>query len=257
MESGLVLEQGLVALGLMAIAVGLSAWQQLGLSWGLTLAAARAAVQLFVVGYLLEVVFVLNQPWAVGLVLLVLLSVAAVEVRNRIGKEVPWVLPIVWGSLLVGSLLTLLYALWWVVPSPTGSAPQSLIPLAGLVLGNAMNGAALAGERLTRAMTNHRLEIETHLCLGATPAQAIAPYRREAVRTAMIPTINAMMVAGVVTLPSVLAGELLGGIPPLLASLYQILILFMFALATLITTLLVTQGLYRQYFNRAQQLVLP
>ncbi|MBD2099451.1 ABC transporter permease [Leptolyngbya sp. FACHB-261] len=246
-----------LALGLMVIALGLSFWQRLGLEWSLAVATGRTILQLLVVGYVLEFVFALNQPWAVGLVLLVLLTVAALEARNRIGKEVPMVLPLVWSSIFLGTLLPLLYTLLLVIQPGSLAEPQWVIPLAAVVLGNALNGAAIAGEHLTQAISRNRVEVETHLSLGATPEQAVAQYRREAIRMALIPTLNAMMVIGVVTLPGFLAGELLGGVRPVFAVGYQMLIMFILALATLITTLLLTQGLYRQYFNQAQQLILP
>jgi len=101
------------------------------------------------------------------------------------------------------------------------------------------------------------LEIETHLSLGATLQQAIAEFRQEAIKAGLIPTINAMMVVGVVTLPGIITGQLLSGVDPLNAAAYQILIMFMLAFANLITTLLVTQGLYQQFFNKNAQLQLP
>jgi putative ABC transport system permease protein len=117
-----------------------------------------------------------------------------------------------------------------------------------------MNGAAIAGERLVSTINASQLEIETHLSLGATPQQAVAQYRKDAIRAGLIPTLNQMMVVGVVTLPGIITGQLLSGVNPLDAASYQILIMFMLAFANLVTTVLVTQGLYRQFFNQAAQL---
>jgi putative ABC transport system permease protein len=120
-----------------------------------------------------------------------------------------------------------------------------------------MNGAAIAGERLVSTITSSRLEIETHLSLGATPQQAVELYRKDAIRAGLIPILNQMMVVGLVTLPGIITGQLLSGIDPLNAASYQILILFMLAFASLTTTVLVTQGLARQFFNAQAQLQLP
>jgi putative ABC transport system permease protein len=133
--------------------------------------------------------------------------------------------------------------------------PQYLIPLVGLILGNTLNGASLSGERLTAMINNNRLEVETHLCLGATPQQAIASYRTEAIRIGLIPILNSMMVVGMVSLPGMFTGQVLAGNNPLDAASYQILILFMIALANLLTTLLVTEGVYRHFFNQNAQLI--
>ena len=244
-----------LGLGLMAIAIGLSAYERLGLELSLAIATGRTVVQLLGVGYLLAFIFALNNPWAVLAVLAVMLTIAAVVTRNRISKKYPALLPLVWGSILVSTALTLGYTSVLIIQPPLWYEPQYLIPLAGIVLGNAMNGATIAGERLVSTVNTCRLEIETHLSLGATPEQAVSQYRKDAIKAGLIPTLNQMMVVGIVTLPGIITGQLLSGVDPLDASSYQILIMFMLAFANLVTTLLVTKGLCRQFFNSAAQLI--
>lgn len=244
-----------LALGMMAIVIGLSAWQRLGLELSLAIATGRTVLQLLVVGYILAFIFALDNPWAVLAVLAVMLTIAAVVARNRISKKIPQVLPLVWGSILVSTALTLSYTNLLVIQPARWYEPQYLIPLAGIVLGNAMNGAAIAGERLVSTINSSHLEIETHLSLGATVGQAVAQYRKDAIKAGLIPTLNQMMVVGIVTLPGIITGQLLSGVEPLDAASYQILIMFMLAFANLVTTLLVTQGLCRQFFNQAAQLI--
>jgi putative ABC transport system permease protein len=245
------------AVGMMALAVALSAWQRLNLEWSLAVATARTTIQLLMVGYLLWFVFDWKHPAAVLAVIGVMLMIAAVETRNRIGKKLPYILWLIGGSMLTSLVVTLTYTTVLVIQPAVWFEPQYLIPLAGIVLGNVMNGAAIAGERLMQTLQSHRYEIETHLCLGATPQQAIATYRRAAIRSGLIPTLNAMMVVGIVTLPGIITGQLLSGVNPLDAASYQMLIMFMLAFSTLLTTVLVVQGLSKQCFNAAAQLVLP
>ncbi|MEW6491267.1 MAG: iron export ABC transporter permease subunit FetB [Cyanobacteriota bacterium] len=245
------------ALGMMAIAIGLSSWQRLGLEFSLALATGRTIVQLLVVGYVLAIIFEINHPIPVLGVLLVMLIIATITVRNRIGKKIPQNVLIVFASLFFSTALTLSYTNLLIIQPATWYEPQYLIPLAGMVLGNALNGAAIAGERLVSTINSSRLEIETHLSLGATPQQAVATYRKEAIRAGLIPTLNQMMVVGIVTLPGMMTGQLLSGIDPLNAVSYQILIMFMLAFANLTTAVLVTQGLTRQFFNAHSQLQLP
>ena len=244
-----------LGLGMMAIAIGLSAWQRLGLECSLAIATGRTVVQLLGIGYLLAFIFALNNPWAVLAVLAVMLTIAAVVARNRISKKYLALLPLLWGSILVSTALTLGYTSVLIIQPPIWYEPQYLIPLAGIVLGNAMNGATIAGERLVSTVNTCRLEIETHLSLGATPEQAVSQYRKDAIKAGLIPTLNQMMVVGIVTLPGIITGQLLSGVDPLDASSYQILIMFMLAFANLVTTLLVTKGLCRQFFNSAAQLI--
>ncbi|MCL6433006.1 MAG: iron export ABC transporter permease subunit FetB [Leptolyngbyaceae cyanobacterium HOT.MB2.61] len=244
------------ALGMMAIAIALSAWQRLGLEWNLAIATGRTIVQLLVVGYVLAAVFAIREPWLVLMVLGVMLAISTLAARNRISRKIPHLLPLVGGSILVSILLTLVYINLLVIRPQVWYEPQYVIPLAGVVLGNAMNGAALAGERLVSTLNSSQLEIETHLSLGATPRQAVAQYRKDAINAGLIPTINTMMVVGIVTLPGIMTGQLLSGVNPLLAAAYQMLIMFMLAFATLITTSLVTWGICQKFFNQAAQLIL-
>lgn len=246
--------QLLWALGLMAIAIALSAWQRLELEWSLALATGRTVLQLLVVGYVLAAVFAFKNPWLVLGLLAMMLTVATIVARNRISKTVPNLMAIVAGAMFFSTLLTLVYTMTLVIQPSIWYDPQFLIPLAGIVLGNSMNGAALTGERLVSTLNSSQLEIETHLSLGATPQQAVSRYRKEAIKAGLIPTINTMMVVGLVTLPGIMTGQLLSGVPPLVATSYQMVIMFMLALTNLVTTLLITTGICRQFFTPAGQL---
>jgi putative ABC transport system permease protein len=242
------------ALGMMVIAIGISSWQRLGLEKQLAISTMLTVANLLLVGYVLGIVFAVKNLGSVLAILSIMMAIATVVARNRIDKKLPQLLWIVGGSILVSTALTLIYTNFLVLKPTNWYEPQYIIPLTGIVLGNAMNAAALAGERLVAAIKADRLEIETHLSLGATPQQAIARYRQEAIRASLIPTLNSMMVVGVVSLPGMMTGQILSGVDPLNAAAYQILIMFMLAFANLITALLVSQGVYRQFFNPQAQL---
>ncbi len=248
-----------LALSLLIIggAIALSSWQKLALETQIAFATGRSLLQLLVVGSILAFIFELNNPWAVLLILAIMLSMAAIVARNRIGKKIKGLLPVVIVSLLASSALTIGYTIILIIQPSSWYEPQYLIPLTGMVLGNAMNSASLAGERLASMINNNQKEIETYLCLGATPEQAIALYRKEAIRTALIPTINSMMVVGIVSLPGMFTGQVLSGIDPLEAVSYQILILFMILFTNLMTCSLITLGVARKFFNQDAQLILP
>jgi putative ABC transport system permease protein len=242
--------------GLILIAVGWSRWQQLGLEGQFLLAAGRSLIQLLFIGYLLQFIFELDHPWAVLLIVVVMITIAAMVARNRISTKIRGLLKVVWLALLIGSSFTVGYSIILIIQPDRWFDPQYLIPLVGMILGNILNGASLAGERLASMIKNNRLEVETHLCLGATPQEAIASYRKEAIRIGLIPTLNSMMVVGMVSLPGMFTGQVLAGNNPLDAASYQILILFMIALANLLTTWLIAEGVYRHLFNQDAQLEL-
>ena len=243
------------AVGLMGAAIGLSAWERIGLELNLAIATGRTILQLAVLGYVLEFIFALDNLWAVLAIVSVILTISAIVARNRITQKIQQMLPLVWGSIFLSTTLTIVYTNVLIIQPDRWFEPQYVIPLAGIVLGNAMNAAALAGERLVSTMNASHLEIETHLSLGATPQQAIVQYRKDAVRAGLIPTLNQMTLIGMVTLPGIMSGQLLSGVNAREAASYQILIMFMIAFANLLTTVLVTRGISRQFFNSAAQLV--
>lgn len=244
-------------LGLMAIAIGLALWQRLGIAWDLFVGTGRTIVQLLVAGYFLELVFTLQEPWAVVLVLLVMVMVATGVSRNRISTKLTHLWPWIGGSLLVSTTLTLAYVIVLVLRPDPWYAPQYWIPLGGILLGNAMNSSAIAGERLVSTLSRNQVDIETHLSLGATPSQATQVYRQESIKAGMIPIINSMMVVGLVTLPGVMTGQLLSGSSPITAASYQILIMIILAFTNLVATLLVIKAIEQQFFNSAMQFCPP
>ncbi|MBW4550578.1 MAG: iron export ABC transporter permease subunit FetB [Aphanocapsa sp. GSE-SYN-MK-11-07L] len=244
----------ILAVGLVAIAISLAAWQGLGLVAPILLASGRALLQLLILGYALALVFTWKNPWVVLGAVVLMVTIAAISARNRISKTLPSLMPIVWMALFISTAATVGYVNLLVIRPQLWYDPQYVVPLVGLGLGSAMNGAVLAGERFVRTLRSSRNDIETHLCLGATPKQAIAAYRVDAVKSGVVPTINSMMVIGIVQLPTWMGGQLLSGVQPLEAASYQILLMFMLTVATLLATLLVIEGLARQFFTSAAQL---
>ncbi|MEE4113940.1 MAG: ABC transporter permease, partial [Desulfobacteraceae bacterium] len=110
--------------------------------------------------------------------------------------------------------------------------PQYAIPLLGMMLGNTMTGISIGLDRLTESAWERRSTIEGRLMLGHTWSEAIGEIRRISVRSAMIPTINSMAAAGLVSLPGMMTGQILAGNPPLEAVKYQILIMFIISAGT-------------------------
>ena len=119
-----------------------------------------------------------------------------------------------------------------------------------------MSASTSAVIQLINSFNSHRLEIETHLSLGATPKQAIAQYQRDAVRSAVMPQISALTILGLGILPTFMSGELISGMDPLQAGAYQLLILFMSLFATLLTTIFLTRTISRQFLTNDAQLII-
>jgi putative ABC transport system permease protein len=243
---------------LVLVAVGLSRWQRLGLERGFIVGAIRAFVQLLLVGYVLVYLFEARNWWLVLLALLVMLVAAATAATRRRGRSVPGERRRLWQisgtAMLISSGLTLAYVTWIVLNVRPWYEPRYLIPLFGMIVGNAMNGAALAVERLASEMEAHRGTIEAYLALGATPARAAAEPVRRALVAALIPSVNGLMVVGLVQLPGMMTGQILAGQSPLLAVRYQVVVAFMLAGATAATSVIVALWYRRAFFTAACQL---
>ena len=133
-------------------------------------------------------------------------------------------------------------------------SPQYLIPLLGMVLGNTLNGISLSLDRFMESLVNQRDQIETWLTLGATRWEAAHSQVREAIRVGMIPTINSMMVMGLVSLPGMMTGQILAGANPIDAVRYQIMIVFMIAAGAAIGIFSVVLLAFRTLFSPDHQL---
>jgi putative ABC transport system permease protein len=158
--------------------------------------------------------------------------------------------------MFVSSFATAVFALLVVIGTEPWYTPQYAIPLLGMMLGNTMNGVALALDRLTSSAWQQSAIIETRLSLGQEWNEAIADITRDSVRTGMLPIINAMAAAGIVSLPGMMTGQILSGTPPLEAVKYQILIMFMIAAGTGFATMIATWLGARRLFDERQRLCL-
>jgi putative ABC transport system permease protein len=221
-----------VAASLVALAALISLALRLGLTGRIAVASLRTAVQLLAVGYLLRIVFAVEAAWPVVLSLVVMTGVAGWASLGRVERSVPGAYGLALGSIALSALV----ATGVVTQLALGIAPwyraQYLIPLAGMVLGNSLTGISLAMDRLLAGLDEGREVVEERLAAGATPWEAARPLVVVAVRAAMVPTLNTMTVAGIVSLPGMMTGQILAGADPVQAVAYQIVIMFMLCGAT-------------------------
>lgn len=245
------------AVPLVLVAVALSWWQRLGLARGVLVGAVRATVQLLLIGQVLVWLFTSDRWYLVLAVLLVMVLTATFTATGRLDhKGFKSALRCICGaSILLGSGFTMVYVSLVVINVTPWYDPRYLIPIFGMIVGNAMNGSALAAERLYSEFATRRGEIEACLALGASPAQASAGVVRQAIRAAMIPAVNALAVVGIVSLPGMMTGQILAGANPTQAVNYQLLVMFMLTAATAITAVLTTLWYRNRFFNKAEQLV--
>ncbi len=230
----------------------------LGLEKRIVISGVRMTVQLLLIGLVLKVLFAHASLWLVLAMATVMLLVAGYEVWARQKRKLSGVTGylISTGSMLISSFTVTLLALTVMVGVDPWYTPQYAIPLLGMLLGNTMNGVALASDRLTTEMYAHRSMVEQRLLLGQNWQEASGDIRRDCMRTGMIPIINSMAAAGLVSLPGMMTGQILGGSSPLDAVKYQILIMFLIAAGTGFGVLSAIWLISRHLFDDRQRLVL-
>lgn len=223
-----------LASGLIVILACVTVALQLGIAKKLVLYSIRMTAQLLAVGLVLKFLFEHANPWLVILLALIMLNMAGFEVQARPKRKIRGFagMRISTLSMFVSSFSITLLALFVVIRVEPWYMPQYAVPLLGMMLGNTMNGIALATDRLTSALFEQREKVEQRLLLGQSWQQASREIRQDCMRTGMIPLINSMAAAGVVSLPGMMTGQILGGTPPVEAVKYQILIMFLIAAGT-------------------------
>lgn len=244
-----------IAWGLLMVAavLGMNLWHRLGMERTLLLAAVRTVAQLTAVGFVIGWVFERSAWYLIVGLLVVMALVAAQAAAGRVRPRRRGMMLIFMATLTVVTLLTLLYVTQVVVGVHQWE-PQYLIPLGGIVLGNAMTAGSLAAERLLSEVTAKRVQIESMLAMGARPARAVLPQVRTAVRAAITPIVNSMMIVGIVKLPGIMTGQMLGGQGPLQASLYQMVVMFMIVFGDSMAAIVIVLVLRGRLFTHAAQL---
>lgn len=185
----------------------------------------RMSIQLALVGIYLKTLFDLNNPWLNGLWILVMLIVADLTILRRAGLKVRYFALAAFTAIASSVLFSTAYLVILVIQPTHYYDARYIVPLAGMILGNCLQGNVIALERFYSELRKNENEYATFLMLGATRWEAVRPYFRNAIKAALNPTIAGMATMGLVSLPGMMTGQILGGSEPLLAVKYQIAIM--------------------------------
>lgn len=234
---------------LVLITGAVSYFLKLGLLKSLIWGTVRTVIQLTFVGFALAYIFSIDSVWLTfGIITLMCVAASKTAAPRAPGVfNYPALLAFVslfCSTFLVGSLVTGLI----ISPSPWYS-PRIVIPIFGMILGNSMNAIALSLERLYSEAKSQSTRIEAMLSFGATPWEAIRPSIISALQTGMTPTINSLMTVGLVSLPGMMTGQILGGADPREAVKYQIVVMLMVTAATAVGSLVMVGLSYNKLFN--------
>ena len=244
------LDYGDLALAAVLVMVNaaLSLALQLRLERQLLIAAARMIVQLVLVGLVLTTLFRLVSPFWTAVAALVMVLFAGREIMARQDRRLAgaWAYGLGTGAMLVAAGLVTIFALATQVRPEPWYDPRYALPLLGMILGNTMTGISLGLHALTSGAVRRQVAIEARIALGADRMSALLPVTREALKSALMPIINAMSATGLVALPGMMTGQILAGVEPVQAVRYQLLIMFLIAGGTGLGSLAaVLAGVYR------------
>lgn len=229
---------------------------KLDLATQIVVAAIRTVLQLLLIGLVLKALFAQTGLFFVAALSIMMLLIAGREVMARQQRRFGGL----WGyglgtlSMFVSSFTLTIYALIVVVGTDPWYTPQYSIPLLGMMLGNTMTGVSLALDKLTTTAWQQRSIIEARLILGQDWRTAIGDITRDSVRIGLMPMINAMAAAGLVSLPGMMTGQILSGTEPVEAVKYQILIMFLITAGTGFAAMLATWVGARRLFDDRQRL---
>ena len=233
--------------GVLILAAGLiSILLHLKMEKKLFLASARTVIQLLLLGYILRYVFRIDNPFVLGIVLVFMTSAAAYTAVANINRTVKGIFWLGFSTTFVVTQLVINVEPWY--------QPRYVIPLAGMVFGNALTGISLSLDQFLEELSIGRERVEMELSLGATRWEAASFPIRSSLKRGMIPIINTMMAAGLVSLPGMMTGQILAGADPLEAVKYQIVVMFMITAATVLGCMLSVLLVYRRLFNDRHQL---
>lgn len=242
---------------LIVIAILISLWLRLGLAKTLLIAAIRTVVQLSLIGLILAWVFARQTWYEVLTILTIMTLIAAFAAKNRISKPYQGLLFDTLLSLSVATFSIALVAMLLILQITPWYTPQYIIPILGLILGNSLTAISLTTGRLIDYLHEQQAQIRMLLALSATPFEACHHAIKGAITAGMMPTINSMMVVGLVSLPGMMTGQILAGADPTQAVRYQIVTMFLICAGSAISCTLSALLVVRRFFDNRQRLLLP
>ena len=243
---------GLVgSFALVVVAIALSFTQRLQLSRSILWASARAAVQLLLVGFALRLVLDSNASvWWAWLWVVIMIGFAGFTIGSR-AKEVPGIFLLGTISMLTVVVVSLSVIFGFRVFPVEG---RTIVPLAGMMIGNSMTACVLVGRRIVGELSEKRDEVEARLALGQSWQDASRPYVRSALRTALVPQIESTKAVGLVFLPGAMTGLVLAGVDAVDAVTVQLAIMYLILGSVATSVTVIGLGLTRRVFTSDHRL---
>ena len=240
-----------IASCLIIIPITISYKEKLGLEKEIVTSILRAVIQLVVVGYVLDVIFGINNKISIIILGIIMCANASFNTIKR-GKNINNVFMISFVSIFTGSVITIFIL---VFSGVIGFTPSEIIPISGMIISNSMVAISLSYKSLNTSFEIRRPEVEAKLSLGASIKESSKEILRESIKVAIIPTIDSTKTLGIVSLPGMMTGLILGGASPIDAVKFQIMVTFMIISSSSIATLISTYLAYKSFYNERGHLI--
>lgn len=229
----------------------LSYYYQLGVNKNIIWTTIRGSAQLFLIGYALDYLFDLPALIGIPFMIMVMIVVASFHARQK-GTG----LPNVFITLFIGLILIEASVLsLWLVFDMIEFKPSQVIPMSGMVIGNSMVAMGLALERMKSEYRGNQGKLMAALSLGAKPNQASKIIVQRTLQASLIPNLDKLKTIGLVQLPGMMTGLILGGVSPVMAIKFQLVISLSIFSAVSISAMFITLVMYRYFFNKSMQLI--
>ncbi|MBE4854026.1 iron export ABC transporter permease subunit FetB [Enterobacter cloacae complex sp. P40RS] len=236
---------------LVLVAIVVSYREKLGLEKDILWSIARAVIQLIIVGYVLKYIFNVNHAVLTLLMVLFICFNAAWNAQKR-SKYIDKAFISSLIAITTGTALTLAVL---VLSGSIEFTPMQVIPITGMIAGNAMVAVGLCYNNLGQRFSSEQQQLQEKLSLGATPKVASAQLIRDSIRSSLIPTVDSAKTVGLVSLPGMMSGLIFAGIDPVKAIKYQIMVTFMLLATASLSTIVACYLTYRKFYNSRHQLV--
>lgn len=246
-----------LASSLIIIVILLSWRLRLQLTKTLLMAAVRTVVQLSFIGLILAWIFAREQWYEVLVILTIMTLIAGSAAKNRVKRHYKGLFTDTLLAVSASGILVTAIAIVMILQVQPWYTPQFVIPILGLILGNSLTAISLTSNQLINAFHEQQGRIEMMLSLSARPFEAVHDPIRSAIINGMTPTLNSMLVVGIVSLPGMMTGQILAGADPTQAVRYQIVTMFLICVSSMLGCTISALLIYHRFFNKHKQLILP
>lgn len=239
----------ILAYSLILLNIALSFKFGLGLERKFLISSLRTIIQLLILGIVLKSLFQIQSITLIVIALIIMTINAGLESTFRVKHK--------YKKLFLSNIVATFICIWplsffalFLLKPINWYDPQYLLPLMGMILGNALTGMSIGLDRYVSEVQNNRENILKYFALGANNQESQKKIFKDSMLAAMIPNINAMSSIGIVNIPGMMTGQLIAGASPLEAAKYQILIMFLISAGAFFTTLLGIYFCYKYFFKR-------